>query len=57
MSYPGHNVTRPRSVLVIVGGMIAWVGLCTGALITTPEYHRRDDHEGRTRRDDVAGVG
>ena len=40
MSHSGHNVTRPRSLLVIVGGMIAWMGLVGGVLITTPEYHR-----------------
>jgi hypothetical protein len=40
MSYPGHNTTHPRSLLVIVGGMIAWMGLVGGVLITTPEYHR-----------------
>jgi len=40
MSYPGHRPTPPRSILVIVGGMIAWAGLVGGVLISTPQYHR-----------------
>ncbi|MEM1070915.1 MAG: hypothetical protein AAGI63_18560, partial [Planctomycetota bacterium] len=40
MSYSGLRPTRPRSVLVIVGGLIAWAGLVGGVLVATPEYHR-----------------
>ncbi len=40
MSYSDHKTTRPRSILVIVGGFLAWMGLVGGVLITTPEYHR-----------------
>ncbi len=39
MSYSG-STTRPRSVFVIIGGMIAWMGLVGGVLVTVPEYHR-----------------
>lgn len=40
MSYPGHRPIPPRSILVIVGGMIAWAGMVGGVLITTPDFHR-----------------
>ena len=33
MGYSGHKVTRPRSILVIIGGMLAWAGLVGGVLI------------------------
>ena len=39
MGYSGHSSTPPRSVLVIVGGILAWLGLVSGVLLTTPQYH------------------
>lgn len=39
MSY-SSSTTHPRSVLVIVGGLIAWIGLIGGVLVTVPAYHR-----------------
>ncbi len=38
MGYSGSSA-RPRSIFVIVGGMIAVMGLA-GAFVTVPEYHR-----------------
>ncbi|TWU31549.1 hypothetical protein [Novipirellula artificiosorum] len=40
MGYSGYNSTRPRSVLVILGGLIAWASLAGGVMIAAPEYHR-----------------
>lgn len=40
MGYTGHASAPPRSILVIVGGMIAWGGILSGFFITTPELHR-----------------
>lgn len=39
MGYSGHTVNRPRSILVIIGGILAWVGLVGGVLVATPQYH------------------
>jgi hypothetical protein len=39
MGYTGHTVTRPRSILVIIGGLLAWAGMVGGVLLTTPQYH------------------
>lgn len=39
MGYTGYKSTRPRSVLVILGGIVAWAGLVGGVLIATPQYH------------------
>ncbi len=39
MGYTGHTSTPPRSILVIIGGILAWVGLVGGVLVTTPQYH------------------
>ncbi len=36
MSFSGYNSTRPRSILVIVGGVVAWVSMAIGGWIVTP---------------------
>lgn len=40
MSYSGFNSTPPRSALVILGGILAWIGLWAGVFVCTPAYHR-----------------
>ncbi len=39
MSYSGYHRTPPRSALVILGGVLAWIGLWSGAIISVPGYH------------------
>ncbi|MGB7326414.1 MAG: hypothetical protein WBD31_16190 [Rubripirellula sp.] len=39
MSYTGYTTKRPRSILVIVGGLVAIFSLAFGAFFATPQLH------------------